>query len=243
MVTITAISACRLDPHGLGAGHRYPALRLQALPAPARGGATSGGGSTAGSGSGSGTSTSTAGTTTTASSGGGGGGAMDVLTLLASALMLASACHRRRTAGVCNWQARGRGTCSIGRRPNRRLTGVVARPKLPLTQFVSRWTTMLVPLALAASARLERLRPILFTPRGGCDTRVIMALPPKCSIHRYDRFVADLERATDVQLTFVSIVARNLFLFTLSGAAGDVDCRPAPRTATSGSARPFGRHR
>lgn len=42
-----------------------------------------------------------------------------------------------------------------------------------------------------------------------------------------DRFVADLGRATDVQLTFVSVIARNLFLFTLSGASGDVDCQPA----------------
>ncbi|MDB6089228.1 MAG: hypothetical protein JWN85_2012 [Gammaproteobacteria bacterium] len=42
-----------------------------------------------------------------------------------------------------------------------------------------------------------------------------------------DRFVADLARATDVQLTFVSVIARNLFLFTLSGASGEVDCRAA----------------
>jgi hypothetical protein len=41
-----------------------------------------------------------------------------------------------------------------------------------------------------------------------------------------DRFVADLARAADVQLTFVSVIARNLYLFTLAGSSGDVDCRP-----------------
>jgi serine protease len=83
MVTITAISAADSTRTG--------SAQVTITPPPPA--------STSGSGSGSGTSTSTAGTTTTTSSGGGGGGAMDVLTLLASALMLASACHRRRTAG------------------------------------------------------------------------------------------------------------------------------------------------
>lgn len=41
-----------------------------------------------------------------------------------------------------------------------------------------------------------------------------------------DRFVADLARAADVRLTFVSVIARNLYLFTLSGSSGDADCRP-----------------
>jgi len=85
---------------------------------------------------------------------------------------------------------------------------------------------MLVPVALAACAtRTSAADPA--TPRGGCDTRVIMAFAAEMQHPPDDRFVADLERAADVQLTFVSIVARNFFLFTLSGAAGDVDCRPA----------------
>jgi hypothetical protein len=39
--------------------------------------------------------------------------------------------------------------------------------------------------------------------------------------------VADLARAADVQLTFVSVIARNLYLFALSGSGGDADCRRA----------------
>jgi hypothetical protein len=86
---------------------------------------------------------------------------------------------------------------------------------------------MLVPLALAACATRTSAADPATARAGGCDTRVIMAFAAEMQHPPDDRFLAELGQATDVQLTFVSIVARNLFLFTLSGGAGDVDCRPA----------------
>lgn len=92
---------------------------------------------------------------------------------------------------------------------------------------MSRWTALLGPLVLAACAtRASVAEPAPAHP-GGCNTRIIMAFAADLQRAPDDRFVAELGRATDVQLTFVSVIARNLFLFALSGAAGDADCRPA----------------
>jgi hypothetical protein len=98
---------------------------------------------------------------------------------------------------------------------------------LRLFQLVPRWAAVLVPLALVAcAARTSAADPASARP-GGCETRVIVAFAAEMQHAPDDRFVADLGRAADVQLTFVSVLARNLYLFTLSGSSGDVDCRPA----------------
>ncbi len=86
---------------------------------------------------------------------------------------------------------------------------------------------MLVPLALAACAARASAADPAPARAGGCDSRVIVAFAAEMQRPPDDRFIADLERAADVQLTFVSAIAPNLFVFALSGAAADADCRPA----------------
>jgi serine protease len=101
VATVTVVAVSAADSTRSGSAQ----VTITAPPsAPGSGGSTGGGGSSTGgggtgtgTGTGAGTSTTSAGSTNI-SSGGGGGGAMDVLTLLVGALMLAGAYHRRRAA-------------------------------------------------------------------------------------------------------------------------------------------------
>jgi hypothetical protein len=60
-----------------------------------------------------------------------------------------------------------------------------------------------------------------------CTVRVIIAFSPEMQRAPDDRFLSELGRTADAELRFVSTIAPNLHLFTLSAAGGASRCHDA----------------
>jgi hypothetical protein len=95
---------------------------------------------------------------------------------------------------------------------------------LPTFRLGPRWVAVLGLAALAASTGRTPATNPPAARAGYCNIRVIVAFSPAMARAPDDGFLKDVARAAGVELVFVSTIAPNLHVFTLSAADGESGC-------------------
>jgi hypothetical protein len=98
---------------------------------------------------------------------------------------------------------------------------------LHVFRSLPRWAAVLGSIALTACAARTPASAPATARADGCKTRVIISFSPEMQYAPEDGFVKDLARAANVELAFVSAIAPNLYVFTVSTAESDTRCRDA----------------
>jgi hypothetical protein len=128
---------------------------------------------------------------------------------------------------VCNQRQPSTRNLLQCQKPNRELTGVVARTILRPVFPVPRWLAVLASIPVAACAVLAPAAASDPSSADRCTLRVIISFTPEMQRAPDDRVLTELGRAADAELTFVSTIAPNLHVFNLSAAGGESACHDA----------------